>query len=164
MRLIPCLTLSGTLIPIPAERLIFRPAAYAILLQDHKLLLVQMTATGKYHLPGGGVEISERIEETLHREVLEETGLQVRMDRLAFFEELFFYYDPSGRAYHGLHFYYHCTSLTSSLLTDDQVHDGSAECPRWVDLDSLKPEDFQHAGDKVLAVCKGEWIEPGSSF
>lgn len=153
MRLINCLTLSGTLISIPAERLIFRPAAYAILLQDQKLLVVKMTATGKYHLPGGGVEPGERLEETLHREVREETGLQVRVERLAFFEELFFYYDPSGRAYHGLHFYYHCALRSGSLLADDQVHDGSAEHPRWVNPGGLKPEDFQHAGDKVLDFC-----------
>jgi len=31
--------------------------------------------TGKYHLPGGGINIGERMEETLKRETREETGI-----------------------------------------------------------------------------------------
>lgn len=153
-KLIHCITLSGKAIPIPVEALILRPAAYAILLRDQKLLLLKMKATGKYHLPGGGLETGERVEEGLRREVREETGLNIHVERLAFFKELFFYYDPSRRAYHGLHFYFHCAPVGGSLSMDEQVEDGSAEAPRWVALASLKPEMFQHAGEEILEFCE----------
>lgn len=162
MKEIECITLSGQIKRIPVEKLIFRPAVYAILLQEQKILLLKMKATGKYHLPGGGVELGERNEAALRREILEETGIEIRVERLAHFEELFFYYDPSGRAYHGLHFYYLCEPLTNALVRDDQVEDGSTECPRWVALDALKAEDFQHGGEDVLVICGQEMASVGS--
>ncbi len=151
MKTVECINLSGHIVPIASELLVFRPAAYAILIHDDTLLLVKLKATGKYHLPGGGIELGERIEETLQREAYEETGLAIRVHQLVDFEELFFYYDPSGKAYHGLHFYYLCSPLSTDLANDDQIDDESAEIPRWVKIRDLKPEDFQHGGEKVLA-------------
>jgi 8-oxo-dGTP pyrophosphatase MutT (NUDIX family) len=154
MTQVECITLSGQPIYIPADELIFRPAAYALLITGREILLLRMKATGKYHPPGGGIEIGERMADTLRREVLEETGLQIQVGHLVDVEELFFYYDPSGRAYHGLHFYYRCEPVSGGLLPDDRVMDGSTEKPRWVPFDSLTPEDFQHGGEKILAYCR----------
>jgi 8-oxo-dGTP diphosphatase len=150
---IDCITITGQIKTIPSEQLIFRPAAYALLITGREVLLMRMKATGRYHLPGGGIEIGERMADTLRREVLEETGLQIRVGHLVDVEELFFYYDPSGRAYHGLHFYYRCEAFSGSLLPDEMVMDGSTEQPRWVPFDSLTPEDFQHGGEKILSFC-----------
>lgn len=159
MKQVDCLRLDGNLIRIDAGKLSFRPAAYAVLVREGKILLAHMRTTGKYHLPGGGVELGERVEETLHREVLEETGIRIAVNRMVDFEELFFYYDPSGNAYHGLHFYYLCTALTSDLVSDDQVMDGSADRPCWVAVNDLKASDFQHGGEKVLAICRNEMMK-----
>lgn len=41
---------------------------------------------------------------TLQREIHEETGIAVDVEKLLHFEEFFFYYDPSDTAYHGLFF------------------------------------------------------------
>lgn len=154
MKEIECITLGGQVRRVPVDELSLRPAAYAILVHGRKILLLKMKATGQYHLPGGGVAVGERIEDALRREVYEETGIEIQVDRLAFFEELFFYYDPSGRAYHGLHFYYLCTPVTRDVIADEQVADGSAERPHWVMLRNLRAEHFQHAGEKILAVCR----------
>jgi 8-oxo-dGTP diphosphatase len=150
---VQCITLSGETKVIDRERLILRPAAYALIVHDGKLLLLKMRATGKYHLPGGGIEVGERMAETLKRETLEETGIEIEVGCLVHFEEVFFYYDPSDTVYHGLHFYYICKAKTVSTLPDDQVADDSAEKPRWVEIDSLKPEDFQYHGEVILALC-----------
>jgi 8-oxo-dGTP pyrophosphatase MutT (NUDIX family) len=156
MNHIDCVTVTGQIKSIPSEQITFRPAAYALLITGREILLLRMKATGKYHPPGGGIEIGERIADTLRREVLEETGICIEVGRLVDVEELFFYYDPSGRAYHGLHFYYRCDPVSSSLLPDDRVMDGSTEKPRWVPFDKLTAEDFQHGGEQIVAYCRAQ--------
>jgi 8-oxo-dGTP pyrophosphatase MutT (NUDIX family) len=151
---VECITLDGHTKVFQNDRLILRPAAYALIVHDGKLLLLKMRHTGKYHLPGGGINTGERMEETLKREAQEETGIEIDVVQFAYFEEVFFYYDPSDRAYHGLHFYFICRPKTLRLLTDDQVDDGSAEQPRWVEILGLHPEDFQFHGDVVLELCR----------
>ena len=115
---------------------------------------MKLRPTGKYHPPGGGIKAGERIQEALKRELREETGLEVRIERLARFEELFFYYDPSERAYHGLHFYYICRPVTLELLSDAQVQEDAAVAPRWVPVTGLRAEDFQAHGDVVVELCQ----------
>jgi len=151
---VECITLDGHTKVFQNDRLILRPAAYALIVHDGKLLLLKMRHTGKYHLPGGGINTGERMEKTLKREAQEETGIKIDVVRFAYFEEVFFYYDPSDRAYHGLHFYFICRPKTLRLLTDDQVDDESAEQPRWVEILGLHPEDFQLHGDVVLEWCR----------
>ena len=50
-----------------------RKAVRAIFINDYKILLVT-SKKGDYKLPGGGVEKNELYEDSLKREVLEETG------------------------------------------------------------------------------------------
>ncbi|MDA0735459.1 MAG: NUDIX domain-containing protein [Chloroflexi bacterium] len=61
-----------------------RPGASAIIFdQDReKVLLTRRTDNGRWCLPGGGMDPGESAEETCVREVLEETGLAVRVTRL----------------------------------------------------------------------------------
>jgi len=47
-----------------------------------KVLLTKRTDNGLWCLPGGGVDPGESVEETVIREVQEETGLTVRVLRL----------------------------------------------------------------------------------
>ena len=154
MNEIECITLSGERRSFPRERLILRPAAYGLILSQGKILLLRMRHTGKYHLPGGGIHPGETIRETLQREAQEETGIEIEAGRFLHFEEVFFYYDPSGRAYHGLHFYYACQPLTFDLRSDKSVDDESAGQPRWVEVQSLRGEDFQLHGEMILALYK----------
>lgn len=53
----------------------------AIIEKDGKYAM-QQSGAGEYKIPGGGVENGESHEETLEREVLEETGLIVRKDSI----------------------------------------------------------------------------------
>jgi len=151
---IDCITLDGSIKRIPESSLILRPAAYGILLNQHRILLMRMRHTGKYHLPGGGLNIGETLETTLKREVMEETGVEIDVHQLVHFKEAFFYYDPSGKAYHGLHFYYRCTPRSLALIRDDQVNDSAAGKPRWIELDTLKAEDFQLYGNLIIELSK----------
>ncbi len=151
---VDCIDLFGVIHKVSQDKIILRPAAYAIVVRQGKILLLKMKSTGKYHLPGGGIEASERIEETLKRELQEETGIEIEAGRLAHFEEVFFYYNPSGKAYHGLHFYYLCKPKTEEIIEDSRVIDGSAEKPSWVAIEGLRQEDFQLLGGKILELCR----------
>lgn len=150
MTAVECTTLYGHSKKVPRDSLVLRPAAYAIIVSQGRLLLLTLRHSGKYHLPGGRIEAGERVEETLRREVQEETGIGIEVGELARFREVFFYYDPSETAYHGLHFYYLCMPVTQNLVADDRVQDDSAEKPRWIDIRDLQPDDFQVHGDLIL--------------
>ena len=154
MSVVECITLDGRKKMIQKDSLVLRPAVYAIVVYDGKVLLMKMRHTGKYHPPGGGISVGERVEDALKREIREETGIEVEVGRFARFEELFFYYDPSGTAYHGLHFYYACRPKTLVLLDDTQVKDDAAGKPRWVNIQGLQAQDFQAHGDIMLDLCK----------
>jgi 8-oxo-dGTP diphosphatase len=60
--------------------------ADGILLKDNQILLVQRKNEpfkGKWALPGGFVEYEEKTEDTVVREVFEETGLKTKIRELA---------------------------------------------------------------------------------
>ena len=152
MPVIECITLDGINKMIPKDSLVFRPAVYAVVVHDSKVLLMTVRQTGKYHLPGGGINVGERIEDALKRELWEEAGIKVEIMRFARFDELFFYYNPSETAYHGLHFYYICRPR--GLVLDAQVKDEASGEPRWVSIQNLQAQDFWAHGDIVLGLCK----------
>jgi 8-oxo-dGTP pyrophosphatase MutT (NUDIX family) len=149
MTLVECETLFGGKKQIPRENFVFRPGAYAIIVHEGKVLLLTNRETGKYALPGGGIEIGEKIEDTLRREVQEEAGIKVEVERFAHFEEYFFYVDPIDAALHMFLVFYFCKPLTFDLAKDDDVIDEGDEKPRWVEIASLKENLFQSQG-KIL--------------
>lgn len=57
----------------------------AAIVADGRLLLVKRRKApeaGRWNLPGGKVDFCERLEDAVRREVLEETGLSIRLVRL----------------------------------------------------------------------------------
>jgi len=67
------------------SNMILRVAAKAVIINNEgKILILREASTyqdgtnvGKYHVPGGRLESGEAFMDALHREVSEETGLQV---------------------------------------------------------------------------------------
>jgi 8-oxo-dGTP diphosphatase len=156
MSLVECTTLYGEKLAVPAERLTFRPSAYAIIRHEDQILLLTMRSTGKWFLPGGGSEVAERLEEALRREVREETGLEIDIERFVAFQEDFFYYNPTDFAFHGLMFFYLCRPRTFTLAADDQIEDGEVEAPCWVPIKQLRSSDIQSHGEIVFAALQQE--------
>jgi 8-oxo-dGTP pyrophosphatase MutT (NUDIX family) len=123
---------------------------YAIIPWQGKVLLVNTSHTGTYSLPGGGIELGERIEDALRREVREETGIEITDLRFHGFDEHFFYYDPLDIAFHSFMFFYLCRPVTTALCPDDQVEDDAVEKPRWVEIEGLTEEQFHNHGRLIL--------------
>ena len=148
--MIECKTLDGKTILVPKESLQLRVSAYAIVFHEEQILLVITRTTGKWDLPGGGVDLGEKLAEGLNREVMEEAGIEVEIGRLIHFAEEFFYYEPTDEAFQSYRFYYLCEPLTTELVADDLVKDDEVETPRWVSIHELQASDFQSYGEMVM--------------
>jgi 8-oxo-dGTP pyrophosphatase MutT (NUDIX family) len=98
-------------------------AAAVIVDDDGKVLLVQHTyGRLNWELPGGGAEANESAAETAVREVREETGLQVSVERLTGI-----YYEPDSDMHH---FVFICRRLDESeTLRPDRIE--ISECRYW---------------------------------
>lgn len=160
MSIVECITLYNERIFLPRAKLVFRPSAYAVILHEDKVLLVNTRSTGKYSLPGGGVDLGERLENALRREVSEETGLEIEINRFYGFREMFFYYNPLDEAFHSFLFFYLCRPLSLEVCTDEAVDDGEVERPRWVAWRGLAVEDFQNHGDLILEILADASRDP----
>src|SRR5579875_2453907 len=60
----------------------FRIGVYALIFDEGRVLLALRRDIDWWNLPGGGMEAGETVEEALIREVREETGLEVAVERL----------------------------------------------------------------------------------
>lgn len=61
----------------PNGKAFVRPSVRGIIIQDGKVAMVHSLKYDYYKFPGGGMEDGESLEESLIREVAEESGLQV---------------------------------------------------------------------------------------
>jgi 8-oxo-dGTP diphosphatase len=72
-----------------SHELKFIVAVSTLLIKDKKIFLLRRYNTGwedgKYNLPGGHLNGNETAREAAAREVLEETGVKVKIDDLHFF-------------------------------------------------------------------------------
>lgn len=85
-----CHDIFGQTHAVSTQDLTWRPAAYALVIQNNAVLLLRH-ADGRYDLPGGGVNLGERLEAAVIREVKEETGLEVGAPELVGVAESLFH-------------------------------------------------------------------------
>lgn len=122
----------------------------AIIMQDGKILMVGNDRADYLYSVGGRIQFGETAEEAVVREVFEETGIKMEIDRLGFVHENYFYGDaPSkqGRLVYEISLYCYMkvphdfTPVSQSFTEDD-----SREYLRWVSLDEnekMYPEFFR---------------------
>lgn len=122
-----------------------RPAAYAVIIEQGRVLLTHWPGGGNperagWTLPGGGMQPGERPEQTVVREVYEETGYRIRLESLLGADSR--YGDgarlPSGahRTFHVLRLVYRAHILTGELgitLPEESTDDA-----QWIPLDQLE--------------------------
>lgn len=102
-----------------------RPSVSAVILNDdRRLLLQQRSDGGQWGLPGGSVEVGESVTEAMVREVLEETGLDVRVRRLVGVYStpaLQVVRYPSGHVWHYVTVCFECAIRGGTLTTGDET-------------------------------------------
>ena len=81
---------------------VFGVRATALILQNGKLLVTK--GKDKYYTIGGAIQVNERTEEAVVREVKEELGVKAEARQLAFVVENRF--EQEGVYYHNIEFHY----------------------------------------------------------
>ena len=121
----------------------------AIIMKDGKILMVGNDRDYLYSV-GGRVKFGETAEEAVVREVLEETGVQMEIDRLGFVHEIYFYGDaPSKRnklIYEISLIFYMKVPDAFAPVSESFMEGSSKEHLVWVSLDEdikMYPEFFK---------------------
>ena len=110
----------------------------AIIMKDGRLLMVGNNRDYLYSV-GGRVKFGETAEEAVVREVLEETGVKMGIDRLGFVHENYFYGDAPSNLdkliYEISFFFYMKVPDTFAPISESFMEDNSSEHLVWVSLD-----------------------------
>lgn len=117
-----------------------RPAAYAVIVQEGKILLSRWVAhipgyQPGWTLPGGGMEPGEQPAQTVLREVFEETGYAIELDGLLGVHAGYFEPDPGS----DLPFCALRTVYLAHVVGGDLTYElgGSTDRAEWIALDEL---------------------------
>lgn len=117
---------------------------------DGKVLILREAATygegtqrGRYHMPGGRIEIGEPFEEALHREVMEETGLEVKIEYPIYVGE----WRPviKGVETQIIGMFLVCKPQSSNVVLSTE-HDDY----KWIDPANRQEYDIMDPEDKVI--------------
>ncbi|BAU81487.1 hypothetical protein SLA_0533 [Streptomyces laurentii] len=134
--------------PTPRSRV----SAYAIAVDDERLLLTRLSdrspvfAPGLWHLPGGGVDHGEQPVETLARELREETGLDLAEARLL--DSRAYTSVRGGTHWHLVALFYAVTLGPGTPRVTET--DGSTEAAHWVPLSELRAGGLSPAAADAL--------------
>ena len=120
---------------------VFTYRVAGLALRDEKLLVLQATGDDFWIVPGGRGEFFEPSAMTLRREMREELGIDVTIERLVWIVENF--YEYAGAMCHELALYYEMSLPAGSALLDSDgpfaghEDDGSLLCFRWHPISRL---------------------------
>ena len=146
---------------VPCEDGIINLRVGAIIMKDGKFLMVGNKIRPEYlYSVGGRIKFGETAEEAVIREVFEETGRRMEIDRLGFVHENYFYGDAKtnlGKLIYEISFFFYMKTPEDfepacSSFTEDE----SEEYLRWITPDEpvkYFPEFFRmelsHPSDSV---------------
>ncbi len=122
----------------------------AIIMKDQKILMVGNERTDYLYSVGGRVKFGETAEEAVVREVFEETGVSMEVDRLGFVHENYYYGDVGiklNKLVYELSYFFYMKVPEHFVPVNESVSDGGCkEFLRWVSLDEavqMYPDFFR---------------------
>jgi 8-oxo-dGTP pyrophosphatase MutT (NUDIX family) len=141
-----CVDLHGVKHTVEADKLEWRPSAYAVVIKAGTLLLTPQL--NGYDLPGGGLEFGEMPEQAVVREVKEETGIDVSKPVLIDCGSSFFTFQIDGvqKYYQSILLYYVCDYVGGSLSDAGftSYEKLNSLFPEWVNISELDQKIAEH--------------------
>ena len=124
---------------VPCDEGLINVRVGAIILKDDKFLMVGSDLNDYLYSVGGRLQFGETSEEAVVREVYEETGVKMEVDRLGFVSEVYFYGDAPtnlGKTIYEVSFYYYMKVPEDFEPVSEDFQEGeSTEHLRWVTPD-----------------------------
>ena len=112
-----------------------RVAVGAVVFKENRVLLVQRgkpPAKGLWAIPGGSVNLGERLSVAAEREILEETGVVVKAREPVFTFDMV-EHDELGR----VRFHYVIVDLVADYISGEIISGDDAADARWVAAEDL---------------------------
>lgn len=122
---------------------IFNPDGKILLCKSHKW-------ENKYVIPGGHIELGEKMEDALKREIMEETGLKIYDIKLISLKESI-YSDTFHEKKHFIFIDYMCKTDSSNVQLNDE-----AEEYEWMDIRQIEHYDFGGFTKELLMKLRNE--------
>jgi nucleoside triphosphatase len=88
--------------------------------EDRLFLMRSHKWRGQYVIPGGHIELGERMEDALRREVKEETGLEIHSVKFLGFQE-FVYGEAFWQRRHFIFFDFVCRTDSTAVTLNDEA-------------------------------------------
>lgn len=136
-----------------------RPAAYAVIIEQGKLLMTHWVPEDRnlsplWSLPGGGMEPGEQADETALRETLEETGYSVAIEDILGVHAGHFpvrspQKDPDALPFCALRVVFRAHVVTGELRHEVN---GSSDTARWVPIAELDTIRYGTLIDEVASM------------
>jgi ADP-ribose pyrophosphatase YjhB (NUDIX family) len=148
-----CTDINGKEYKVPVSKLAFRPSVYGVIIENEKVLLSKQW--DGYDFPGGGMDLGETIEESLKREIKEETGLEVKVGKVVACENSFFKLPHrEDKFVHSILIYYLCERTGGELSTAnfDEHEKEYADMPEWIDINDVKKIKFYNSVGSVKII------------
>lgn len=126
---------------VPCENGLINLRVGAIIMKDGQFLMVGNRRNPEYlYSVGGRIKFGETAEEAVIREVYEETGVSMEIERLGFVHENYFYGDApanSGKLIYEISFYFYMkVPEPLTLKCRSFADDGQEEYLRWITPDA----------------------------
>ena len=122
----------------------------AIIMKDGKILMVGNERSNYLYSVGGRIKFGETTDEAIVREVYEETGVKMEIDRLGFVHENYFYGDAPtnlGKLIYEISFFFYMKVPEDfTPISDSFTEDNSREFLKWISPNvdiKIYPEFFK---------------------
>jgi 8-oxo-dGTP pyrophosphatase MutT (NUDIX family) len=140
------------------ETAVFNYRVAAVIVVDGHVLIHKQVKDQHWALPGGRVELMEDSQTSIIREMKEELGYEVDVDRLLWFTENFFEYN--SKKYHEIGLYYKVKITDENFrFTTEPFYgeEGERLIYQWVPINQLNnvflyPEFLRDALEDIPAV------------
>ncbi|MEH7884298.1 NUDIX hydrolase [Bacillus sp. JJ1609] len=121
------------------EGAVFNYRVAAVIVKNGHVLIHKQGTDSYWALPGGRVEVMEDSQTSIIREVKEELGLNVNVERLLWFTENFF--DYNNKNYHEIGLYYQVAIVDGSFTFKTEPfygEEGERLIYQWVPVEELE--------------------------